>query len=525
MGEQRPGGTLEQFSDFLGPERSSRPDVASGTYDGRYTIFPAPDRDPGANGSADARVQTDVYEYHWSHLMQGNRLDDLWPTVRRVLFPVSGTWWRALALLLLAAVAGAVVWQEYPVGGPEPRWVGYAALGAALVLLLAVLWRWVPPNLRGLWVLLWGVIVGGAWLVAWLVVDRADELGAGLETGGALAAVVAVVGGGAAVTFIVAFVVTRVLPSWLTASFVDVVRYVDTSPRSYAVRTEIRKGMVDLLERLHTETSGDEPRYHRIVVLGHSLGSFIAYDGIRALWVLRRAHLTVPVAHQDVLARVTHAARRLDDGGEDAAEFRSGQRDLWEVLDSRWRITDFVSFGSPLTFAHMLVTRDERTFERWCRDRVLVTSPPVPDDATPGVPFRLTRKQRDTSTVGVLHESAPFAVVRWTNLYYRARMSFFGDWFGGPLARRFGRGVLDLDVPGDGWRAWMPAWAHALYLTSRARARTATKPTFRDLVLQHVDLDLLGRTTIPGASARHPQSVPGMAVPHMPASNAPVPSR
>jgi hypothetical protein len=37
----------------------------------------------------------------------------------------------------------------------------------------------------------------------------------------------------------------------LTASFVDVVRYIDTSPRSYGVRRDIRKGLIVMLQALH----------------------------------------------------------------------------------------------------------------------------------------------------------------------------------------------------------------------------------------------------------------------------------
>jgi hypothetical protein len=45
--------------------------------------------------------------------------------------------------------------------------------------------------------------------------------------------------------------------------------------------------------------------------------------------------------------------------------------------------------------------------------------------------------------VWVLHSAAPFAVVRWTNIYDPARLVFSGDIIGGPLARTFGPAIID----------------------------------------------------------------------------------
>ncbi len=49
----------------------------------------------------------------------------------------------------------------------------------------------------------------------------------------------------------------------------------------------------------------------------------------------------------------------------------------------------------------------------------------------------------------MLYEGAPFAVVRWTNLYFPAQLGFFGDWFGGRLAPVFGTGIKDVPVKGN----------------------------------------------------------------------------
>ena len=83
------------------------------------------------------------------------------------------------------------------------------------------------------------------------------------------------------VAAVVSYLFSRVLPGWVTCSFVDVVRYLDTSPRSYAVRREIRKGLVEMLQALHASRA---PTYDRIVIVAHSLGAYIAYDAIAYMW-------------------------------------------------------------------------------------------------------------------------------------------------------------------------------------------------------------------------------------------------
>ena len=72
----------------------------------------------------------------------------------------------------------------------------------------------------------------------------------------------------------------------------------------------------------------------------------------------------------------------------------------------------------------------------------------------------------------VIYEGAPFAVVRWTNLYFPVKLGVFGDWFGGPLAPVFGSGIKDVAVMGNtyhkpGTKLWrhrlVPAAAHSYY--------------------------------------------------------------
>ncbi len=63
----------------------------------------------------------------------------------------------------------------------------------------------------------------------------------------------------------------------------------------------------------------------------------------------------------------------------------------------------------------------------------------------------------------MLYHGAPFAVVRWTNMWYPSKFGFFGDWFGGPLGPLFGDGIKDIPLTEDRPARLIPAYAHAIY--------------------------------------------------------------
>jgi hypothetical protein len=68
----------------------------------------------------------------------------------------------------------------------------------------------------------------------------------------------------------------------------------------------------------------------------------------------------------------------------------------------------------------------------------------------------------------VLYHAAPFAVTRWTNIWFPPRWGIFGDWFGGPVAPVFGAGIADRPVPCKARWGWVPGYAHALYLKPKS---------------------------------------------------------
>lgn len=444
MGEQLPLDTLCAFiNTALRPDEQgrrryySRPESVTGSFESRR--FLAPRSSPSG---VEQHAQTDFFEYHWADKMQGNRLDDLWPTFRRILL--------------------------------QPPWR-------------------VPAGLRVVWVTAWVAIAGAAWACIWgpwrnvLPGDSevATRLVGAVVTGGVTAA-------------IVSYLIARVLPRWLTSSFVDVVRYLDTSPRSYAVRREIRKGLVEMLQALHASKA---PMYDRIVLVAHSLGAYLAYDAIAYLWGLTNAQTVHDGEDVPILAglrEVEQAASVLpapEDWQSPAVQdlvdrYQVAQRQLWKGIRAQgnpWLITDFVSVGTPMYFADQLLHgKRGRSFGARVERRELPTCPPHneedPDNNINGTRcyYSWEKKTWETTKAGhrrrvsrrVLYEGAPFAVVRWTNVYFPADAGFFGDWFGGPLARLFGPGIRDVKVRGntrgESGTTWlrhrrMPGIAHSYY--------------------------------------------------------------
>ncbi|CCK29011.1 putative membrane protein [Streptomyces davaonensis JCM 4913] len=409
MGEQRPLDALTKFIRAGLPPVSpgtwkfySKRDVASESFESRRFLAPA-DGD---------RPQTEFFEYHWAHLMQGNRMSDMLPTFLKLI-------------------------RRLP-----PKGLGFAWLASWVLLLLAG----------------WGILV--------LDIPFDGEKSA-VEN---LLNIAFTVLGTGTFGVVLLFLATRFGPSFITNSFVDVVRYLDTSPRSYAVRRDIREGMVELLRRLHQAEIGGGPRYQRVIVVAHSLGAYIAYDGITTLWGMTRNALA---PGSQSLATLEAAADAMPGREEDrtptpgeTTRYREAQWGLWSDLraqGNQWRITDFISCGTPMCFAERLYTKNKRDFEARVARRELVTCPPLPQAelGAGDTPFSFS-----WNGMAVLNDWSPFAVVRWTNLYFPFIPSFcgfLGDWFGGPLGRLFGSGVHDVPVRGNKpWRL-IPGWAHSCY--------------------------------------------------------------
>ena len=225
----------------------------------------------------------------------------------------------------------------------------------------------------------------------------------------------------------------------------DAARYLHVAPANVQSRHAIRHAGVKVLEELHNRG------YSRIIVVGHSLGSVIGYDLLKHAWPKYNAKKpstdNPPRAELDALEALLQPDKTLD-----LAAFRDAQaRYLAELQgnerDNDWRVTDFITLGSPLAHADVLLAADEEDFRRRRESFELPSCPPELE----------VQKYRDGTVLHgiayppkgdgrVPNHGALFAATRWTNLYFPCKGVFFGDVVGGPVARLFGAGVADVPV-------------------------------------------------------------------------------
>jgi hypothetical protein len=239
-----------------------------------------------------------------------------------------------------------------------------------------------------------------------------------------------------------------------------------------------------------------------VVVVGHSLGTIIAYDLVSLLWAVREQSLRIgeDEATFRKLRAVEQAAHELADGTpakwlayrEAQRAFRLSLRTGAEGEDGtrrerapseEWLISDLVTLGSPLAHAACLLARDETDLAdkkaRWLfptdpphfqkieseqREKIVAGRDP-PGAEVWGPPeglfsyFVADRKW-------AMHHAAPFAAVRWTNIHDPHRMIFQGDIISGPAAPVFGPGVLDIDL--KALRGQARRFSHTHYWTLTA---------------------------------------------------------
>lgn len=282
----------------------------------------------------------------------------------------------------------------------------------------------VPRQLRGIWLVLVSLVV----LAGLAVVNHACEFvpipPAVVKLGAALWLVV----GGTVVWFLVRYAG-------------DAARYLHVAPENINIRRSIREAGIQLLQRLHV--SG---KYDRIIVVGHSLGSVIGYDVLTHLWP-RYYYGNAdqqPALPQPALQELERLARESQTNPPDTKSYQKAQSACLAELQSqgnKWLVTDFVTLGSPLAHAPVLLARDEGEFRRKKEERELPTSPPVLEHVDGKGRFSYQH-----NNVWVPHHAAVFGPTRWTNLYFPCRWTLWGDVIGGPMAPLFGSGIRDVPV-------------------------------------------------------------------------------
>ena len=90
-------------------------------------------------------------------------------------------------------------------------------------------------------------------------------------------------------TWIVSFFSLFIIPIFvpIIENFLgDVARYLDPSPKNIKGRQAIRANGVKILKKLH-----ESNQYDRIILVGHSLGSVIAYDILTHAWPMYKSKI------------------------------------------------------------------------------------------------------------------------------------------------------------------------------------------------------------------------------------------
>jgi len=370
-------------------------------------------------------------------------------------------------------------WADLTAGSTWDQFVGW------LLGLLFRPWRRVPPDVHLAWVLLWIA----AFVVAALAIIGILPAKVWQDTPWPW------MGDWHWLLTAVAVAATALIHKMVSATFGRVVRYTKADPDNIAARAKIRERGLELLRALHKGS------YKGIIIVSHSLGTMLAHDLLSYFWAERDAARMIDreSAEFDALCTLEHAAGGVERHEPDPvalAEFFAAQRQLRLQLarrpapdphdpaapDRRWLISDLVTLGSPLTHAEFLIAADNADLQRRIADRELPESPPFPELLDPQI-LSLARATRrlpiaeppeDSRLIsfpvppryGVwkLHHAAPFAVVRWTNIYDPATLVFFGDIIGGPLAGVLGPGIIDVNLKElRGRQSW--SFTHTKYWT------------------------------------------------------------
>ncbi|HSL84053.1 MAG TPA: hypothetical protein VLF66_14875 [Thermoanaerobaculia bacterium] len=266
------------------------------------------------------------------------------------------------------------------------------------------------------------------------------------------------------------------LGQWLFGRMVlgylgDAARYLTPEPANIEVRNKIRSEGARLLRRLHEART-----YSRIVVVGHSLGSVIGYDVLRHLWdelrwpsFEREAHQPEATAFQAAIEAVEHPPEGTTAGAA-VERFQQAQHRLWREqrsLGTPWLVTDFVTLGSPLAHAELLLEDPLITLKERKAQRELPTCPPNSDGEE--AHYGETREIGGTNPprkwfFRIPNHGAVFSGTRWTNLYFPHRRLALGDIVGGPLTEVFGVGIRDVAVRPSCRGVWARTLAcHTMY--------------------------------------------------------------
>jgi len=253
----------------------------------------------------------------------------------------------------------------------------------------------------------------------------------------------------------------------INSSLGDVIKYTVPSPKNIAARDDIRKNGLLLIKNLHElKNDNGKFRYRKIIVVSHSLGTVVAYDILTSLFAqYHRKYSNVPGAIlQDDLAKLRAMYENPVNANREYQLQQAALYSEYKKLGNEWRVSNFITLGSPLTHAIMILAHSKVDFDRKKSQREFPTSPPHLDKEDDHYAFEATYKniKGEEAKIMNLHHAAHFAETQWTNIYY------YNDWIGGALKDQFGPGILDIEVRAKNkWTATIPMASHTKYWDSK----------------------------------------------------------
>ncbi|MCA0362495.1 MAG: hypothetical protein LCH67_00485 [Bacteroidetes bacterium] len=254
----------------------------------------------------------------------------------------------------------------------------------------------------------------------------------------------------------------------------DVVKYLTPSPQNISARFEIRKKGIDFLRKLHeAERSPGKPKYNRIVVVAHSLGSVVAYDIIHNLWI-DYMYKYQPKSQIVDHGYIENMKQIISEEKFSPNDFVSHQREVLKginALSNPWKITDFVTIGSPLGHGGYLLARNRKEFNSKVDFRELPCCPPILEkgEFTFNEDFEVLNSKQ-LASIKVINHSSHFSFLRWHNIFFE------NDFVGGEN-KVFGKGIRNHAFkPVGGWwtrNGWFAS--HTLYWERNQKSREIIK--------------------------------------------------
>jgi hypothetical protein len=274
---------------------------------------------------------------------------------------------------------------------------------------------------------------------------------------------------------------------FLAMSLGDVARYFSTSPAVIRENDSIRAQARKLIEELHDLTVADVSqdaqkrfRYSRIIVVGHSLGSVIAYDAVHSAW--RARHNDIPVPSRRFNSTQQRELLKELESAFYEPKVQDGAPAPRPEEAKRWIVSDLITLACPLAHAEVTLARSPEDLEkRFAAGELLSSNPPEPP--FPGNDYEGEDREelglylrRSSNSTRRLYHRTLFAFTHWTNVWISH------DIVGGPLPyptspgskkwNSFGDMVKNEPCGGSNWMWNMIfQYPHSSYFTLSERSK------------------------------------------------------